>query len=250
LDYEVWVAEQLGEFIRFQTKESLPDDFSYTDTVKFWLNKFEIKNTKTAAAEIGASQQAVTNWLADGTRPRLRMTMNLCWVFGVTLLQFLKREVPSGHNGKLKPSIDAGTRHASPSRRRRIDKPALERELTRIIRSNDYAILSFTEICRKKLDRNDIVVRENFPELACAIAKRFLEGRKLLADVKRNQLCAAIQTYARYLHSRGIIPNHKTLQQYVDRPTMLRCAWAIEALRQVRTELGYEDQDEQLLLAI
>jgi hypothetical protein len=122
LDYEIWIAEQLGEFIRFQTRNTLPVDFDYTGTIIHWFGKFGIKNTRAAAIEIGASQQAVTNWLNDQTIPRLRMTMNLCWVFGVSLLQFLKKEVPRDHDGKLRQSIDAGMRHNSPSRRCRIDK--------------------------------------------------------------------------------------------------------------------------------
>jgi hypothetical protein len=59
-----------------------------------------------------------------------------------------------------------------------------------------------------------------------------------------------LQTMARHLHAQGIVPNHKTLQHYVDSPGKLRCDYAIEALRQVREELGYYALDRQLLLDV
>jgi hypothetical protein len=67
---------------------------------------------------------------------------------------------------------------------------------------------------------------------------------------KRNQFCALIETVARFLHARRIIPNYKTLQAYVDNPGRLRCDWAIAAIKKVRIELGYEDLGEQLDLPI
>ena len=250
LNYEIWIAEQLGEFIRYQVNNRLPESYSYTRTLSFWLDKFNIKNTSSSAKELGASQQAISNWLGNQAIPRLRMTLNLCWVFGVSLMQFLKMEEPKGHDGKLQQSMEGGVRHNSPSRRRRIDKPALEKELTAILRSNRYATMSFSEICRSKLGRSDIVVRETFPELSKVISKRYLENRRLTSEVRRDQLCAAIFRYANFLHTRGIVPNHKTLSQYVDRPSLLRCSWAITAIKEVRLKLGYEDEAEQLFLAV
>ena len=145
IDYEIWIAEQLGEYIRFQTANSLPGDFSYADTLHFWIEKFAVKLSKPYAKELGASQAAMTNWLRLGAIPRLRRTMDLCWVFGVSLLQFLQKTVPKNHDGKLRKSIDQGARYASASTRRRIDKNALESALSAILRENRYALMSFTK---------------------------------------------------------------------------------------------------------
>lgn len=250
LEYEIWVAEQLGEYIRFQITDTLPENFSYTETLRFWMDTFELKVSRASAKQLGASHNAMINWLRDGAIPRLRMTLNLCWVFGVSLLQFLKHEVPRKHSGKLEASIDAGMRHASVSKRRRIDRADLEAQLTSIIRENKFANMPFREICAKKLKRRDLVVRQNFPELSRQISKRYLENRRLDAQVRQEQYCAAIKAYSRRLHARGMVPNHKTLALFVDRPSKLRCEWAIVAMREVRTELGYEDEGEQLLLAV
>jgi hypothetical protein len=40
------------------------------------------------------------------------------------------------------------------------------------------------------------------------------------------------------------------VRPYLDRAGKLMCDWAIRALREVRIELGYEDQAEQLFLPI
>jgi hypothetical protein len=105
-------------------------------------------------------------------------------------------------------------------------------------------------VCEKKLHRRELVVREHFPELAKAISKRYLENRKLRATVRRAQFCAGLNTMARELHAKGIVPNHKTLTPFMDNPSKMRCEWAISALRDIRSELGYESKDEQLQLAI
>jgi hypothetical protein len=109
---------------------------------------------------------------------------------------------------------------------------------------------SLSEICEKKLKRRDMVVRQVFPELTKAIAKRYLENRKQAAEIRHEQFCTAIKAWARRLHARGFVPNHKTLAPFLDTPTKLRCDWAIAALTEVRIELGYEDEGEQLLLAV
>ena len=69
-----------------------------------------------------------------------------------------------------------------------------------------------------------------------------------MATERRKEYCAIVKSRARFLHSRGVVPNYKTLGPYMDQPGKLRSSWAIEALREVRVELGYENQAEQLLL--
>jgi len=109
---------------------------------------------------------------------------------------------------------------------------------------------SFDEICDKRLNRNPWVVRQYFPELAKAIAKRYLDNRKLMASIRQEQFCASIRAVSRFLHFRGTVPNHKTLAPYLDQPARLRCEWAIRALQEVKAELGYQNDGEQLILAV
>ncbi|MBI2518166.1 MAG: TniQ family protein [Opitutae bacterium] len=250
IDYEIWIAQQLGEFIELQEGDTLKSDFAYTDTLRFWFDWFDLGASAASARMLGVSQPAICKWLGDKSIPRLRTTMNLCWVFGLTLRQFLSCAPPAEHDGKLRESIDAGTRHASVSRRRRIDKAKLGHDLTSILRDNKFAMLPFETICQEKLGRRAMVVRQNFSDEARAIARRYLDNRRLMAAIQREQFCAAIRTTAKFLHSRGIVPNHKTLAAFLDRPSKLRCDWAIEALRQIRCELGLEDDGEQLALPL
>lgn len=250
LDYEIWIAEQLGGYIQFQITDSLPPDFNYAATLKFWLEKFSFRVSKSSARELGASQAAMSNWTALNAIPRLRMTMNLCWVFGLSLLEFLQRQAPKNHDGKIRKPVDADVRYASAAGRRPIDKNKLEAALSSILRENKYAMMSFAEICEKKLNRRCTIVRDYFPVASRAIAKRYLENHKLTAQVGQQQYCTAVKAWSRHLHTRGIVPNHKTLKPFVERPSKLRCEWAMAALKEARIELGYEDTGEQLLLAV
>src|SRR5690606_1337258 len=119
-----------------------------------------------------------------------------------------------------------------------------------IVRENRFPLMSFTEICQRKLKRREVIVRELFPDLAKRISRRYRDTRKVMADIRQEQFCAGLKAAARALHSRGVVPNHKTLKPYVSPSTNIRCEWAIAALRNVRMELGYESAEEQLLLPV
>jgi hypothetical protein len=122
--------------------------------------------------------------------------------------------------------------------------------LTTVLRENQFARLSLSEICGQKLKRRATVARYVFPKLAKALAKRHPENRRLVAEMQRQQFCTLVLTAAEFLHGRGIVPNYKTLSPYIAHAGKLRCHWAIEYLYRVRAELGYEDLGEQLLLAV
>jgi hypothetical protein len=250
LDYEIWIANQLGDFIRESATGTATNSHSYFECLHYWMEAFELRNASAVAKALGTTSAVVCTWLQEQSTPRLRTTLNLCWVLGVSLLEFVRRKIPESHDGRLRAPVDLRVPRAAASRLRPHDKSALEQELTAILRESRFAMLSFTEICERQLHRRELVVRRNFPELARAIAKRYLDNRRLMAEVRQQQFCAAIQTTARFLHARGIVPNHKTLSPYLDRASKLRCAWALSALRQIRIKLGYENMDEQLLLPI
>lgn len=251
LEFENWVAQQLGDFIVFQTNQSLDEILDLSDTLNYWFRKFEIPRSTVGARSLGVSQAALSIWLSNRTMPKLRTTLGLCWVFGLSLHEFLNRKLPANHDGKLRlPAAEVGVRRNAHNRRRIIDKAELHYKLTNILRENQSALLSFEEICKKRFNRSSGVVRKCFPDHARQIANRYLSNRQLFAEIRREQYCATIKTVARFLHSRNIIPNHKTMRQYLDQPARLRCAWAIAALREVRSELGFEDDGEQLLLPV
>jgi hypothetical protein len=246
IDYEIWVARELGNFIKYQASHELPTDLSFSLSFRFWLNKFGLKNDSKSSTQLGITTQAMHNWFSKKTKPRLRMTLNLCWIFNLPLLDFLLCQQPISHSGILRPSADAGERHATTSVRRPLDKSKMEIRLNNIIDQNLHALVSFSEICRKHIKRSDIFIRQCFPELSRKISQRYLHNRKLLAQLKQDQYCTAIKSIARHLHGNGIIPNHKTIAQYVEQPGKLRCAYAIEALREVRVELGYYNHERLL----
>ena len=250
LDYELWIAEQLGAYIAFQCREPLPDDFDCNRTVQFWIDQFGLKVDAKTAAQLGVSYLTLTQWASRETMPRIRTTLNLCWVFGISLLEFLHRKLPQAHSGSLRESIDGGVRKIAPSVRRPVEKEQMYQKLKTIVYENKFATLPFTEICRRKLQRREVVVRDLFPDLARMVSRRFMENRKLLGELKRERFCSDIKATARFLHSRGIVPNHKTLSQHLDSPGRLRTGFAVAALNEVRAELGYGCAEEQLLLAV
>jgi hypothetical protein len=118
------------------------------------------------------------------------------------------------------------------------DHVALAAELRRILDENLYPMMSFTEICRDKIGRRNMVVRQYYPDLARKISRRYREGRKLRWRQEKARFCAEIKETARFLHERGVIPNHKTLKAYVSKPSNLRCEHAIKASQEIRQDLA------------
>ena len=109
---------------------------------------------------------------------------------------------------------------------------------------------TLVSVRKLQLKRNDPVVRQTFPFLAKEIAQRYLRNRKLWALQQRDSYCAVIKTTSRFLHSIGVVPNHKTLKPYLKPAGRLMTDYAREALHEVRVELGYYAEGEQLTLAV
>jgi transcriptional regulator with XRE-family HTH domain len=250
IEYEVWITNQIANCVRHVANGGQLCQNGFVDCLAYWANRFEFKKPADIAKAFGCSGSSVSNWMTDKSVPRLRMTVNIAWVFGVGLVEFLNKVIPPSHSGRLQAPQEPFTRYVGTSRRRPIDRHKMEEELRAIIRENRYPTLSFREICEQKLKRGPTIVRDYFPELAKELARRNLGNRRLKAQVEKNQYCESIRTYAKILHEKGIIPNHKTLAHFIDHPSRLRCSWAVEALKQIRLELGYETNDEQLELAL
>jgi hypothetical protein len=132
IEYEIWVATELGSFIQYQSTHELPEALSFPTSFRFWLDKFSLKNNNKSCAQLGLPKQAYHNWLQNQVKPRLRMTLNICWIFNLSLLDFLLCRQPDSHNGTLRQSADLGERHALTSVRRPIDKSKLELKLNNI----------------------------------------------------------------------------------------------------------------------
>lgn len=250
VDYEVWVAEQVGDCITDAAlgNELCPRPFS--EVVRHWFDLFDLRTPKVASKEIGVGDNAILNWINLGAKPQLRTTINMCWVFGVGLRDFLRMKVPSGHNGKLRPNPEANRRGAAPSRRVRIDRGKMEAELKSILHKPKYLDLSFSEICRSKIKRRDPIVRDYFPELSKQISARYLKYREVLGEEKRHHYCEKLKAMARTLHMFHVVPNHKNLAPHMTPSANLRCEWAINALNEIRAELGYADPNNQLWLPL
>lgn len=248
--YEVWVAEQVGDGIAAAARGERLCPKPFSKVVKHWLDLFEIRSPWNAGKLIGTGDNAVINWLTHGAKPQLRSTLNMCWVFGVGLRDFLKMRVPQNHDGKLRPTCEANRRAAAPSRRVPIDRKKMESDLLLILHKPKYLDLSFTEICHTKIKRREVIVRQYFPDLAKKISARYLKYRKVVAEEKRHNYCEKLKAMARILHSFHIVPNHKNLASHMSPAANLRCEWAIKALDEVRAELGYSDPNNQLWLPI
>lgn len=248
MDYEMWIAQEVASFVSSTTKDAFSQAIDFGAALRFWLRQFDLGDTAKAAKCLCEPQMSLIQWLR-GTKPRLRTTLSICWVMDLSLLEFIQCRVPSSHAGRLRSPVDLEGPKISSAARRPVDQNQLKRRLTTIVRENLYPMMSFSEICSRHLNRRDTVVREVFPDAARTISARFLANRQLLARVQREQFIGEIRAIAEFLHSQGIVPNYKTMRPYLQRPGRLRCAWAIEALEIVRTELGYSES-EQLLLGI
>lgn len=248
MDYEVWVADQIGDCIAAIAKGSDIAPYSFHRVLQHWFDLFEIRTPGEAAKLTGSGDFAISNWLNQEAIPRLRSTLNLSWVFGVSLRDFLSLSVPNDHDGRLRGSVEPNARQIGKSRRVPIDRRGLEQHLAKIIKKDLYPDSSFAEICRSKIKRNEVTVREYYPDLAKMISARFLKNRRETAQKKRRIYAAAIRAAALEVYREGKIPNHKNLKEYIKPYSILRSEWAMAELHAIRAQLGFEIPDPQLEL--
>jgi len=105
--------------------------------------------------------------------------------------------------------------------------------------SEEYPFPSFNEISRR-LSISSTNLRKSYPKLSHAISERYLHDRSRKAEQRKNHLAAKIRRIAIQLHESGEEPLGYKISKHLDKPLMIVQDIALEALQEIRKELGYD----------
>ena len=112
--------------------------------------------------------------------------------------------------------------------------------LKEILESNEYPFPSLKEVSRR-LKIGTHVLRKTCPELSKLISLRYLNDRSDQADIRRQKLREDVRRIAIQLHENGEEPFGYKISEKLDKPLTIIQGVALESLREIRKELGYED---------
>lgn len=249
-EYEIWVSEQVGEYIANSLSFPFPADYSFENSLRFWMRQFGLCWNEECARKIGAFKPALGNWLNSGQKPRLRMVLSLCWVFGASLTDFLLCRVPTRHPGVLRSPPEARKKSRIVMRPQKPNLSALERRLNDILKKKLFPLQSFESICARILRLNKRLIRRHFPDQAKQISNRYLANRAVWIERNRAMYVKSLKDFARQLHQIGIAANAYNLSRFEMLKGRIRASFALKAIREVRIELGYYSNARQLELPI
>lgn len=184
MDYEVWVAEQTETLIDGLRTSPLPPEFSWSETINHWLTHFDLQGVRGLGPRIfGINGTSLGLWMRGEQIPTMQHLFNFAWVMQLSVTQFLHKELPGNHDGKLVPSLMCQSKEKT-APKRRIDRPKILRQLRKIIDEDLYPYESFTRIAQR-IGRSTGVLNQNFSDEAKYLGQRFMNNRKVKARLHR-----------------------------------------------------------------
>ncbi|MEM7592659.1 MAG: TniQ family protein [Cyanobacteria bacterium P01_A01_bin.83] len=131
----------------------------------------------------------------------------------------------------------AGLRHREYKKIQKIE--TIKTLLEKILNSEEYPFPSFSEVS-KRVGMSSTNLRKNFPQLSRLIAEKYLHDRSQEAEKRKNQLAQEIKSIAIQLYSEGEEPLGYKISKRMDKPLAIIQDVALDALQEIRKELGYE----------
>ena len=112
--------------------------------------------------------------------------------------------------------------------------------LKEVLEGDEYPFPSLKEVSRR-LKIGTHLLRKTCPELSKLISLRYLNDRSDQADIRRRKLREDVRRIAIQLHENGEEPFGYKISEKLDKPLTIIQSVALESLREIRKELGYED---------
>lgn len=221
MDYEVWVSDQTESLIQSLHKNPLHEDYSFADSLNFWLEKFELKGVPAIGPKyFGVKSNALGLWMRGTTRPKVEHLFNFAWVFQLEVEDFLRKRVPERHDGQLAVSLAMLPIEKSGRPRRRIDHGAIRRKLQQIIRDDEYYYDSFREIA-KRLHHCPGSIRDAFPEEAKILGQRYRMNKHIRARLRDAADAAEITEACTVIAEMNEVISARRVKAMVSKPSMV-----------------------------
>ena len=139
------------------------------------------------------------------------------------------------HAQSLYSSVSLRHREYEKNKRNELTKTSLEE----ILNSEEYPFPSFKEVSTR-LGISSINLRKNYPQLSRLIVEKYLQDRSKEAEKRTNKLAQEIRRIAIQLHNEGEEPLGYKISRRMDKPLTIIQNVALDALQEIRKELGYE----------
>lgn len=232
LEYSVWVARVVGEMIAYSGDTS---KFNFSDGFKKHLDYFGISSAADASKLLKVSHISIESWISGQSVPRFDQFLNVCYCMRVSPVEFFSQELMRvGTITQLRDSPKKTRTAIATSKRRPVDRLAMEDQLLNDIASRAFIHMHFREYCEKRFNRRDSIVRQYFPKLArefVAQNQKFSAYAKRTTQAGRN---AEVIEAARICIAEKLNVNHKNLRFFLRQPGMLMSQWARDLVKLIK----------------
>ena len=193
-------------------------------------------NIAAFARLIGLPRNQVWMWSKTQVLPQLLALLKICYVFKLSLLEFLTED-----NLKVSCSGDVQfiNQHKIELRGRITDFTSVEKSLKLILSKSQEEPPSLTAVA-KQLGVNRRTLTRRFPELCHAISNQYIEYKKA-RRLKQIQKCTyEIEKAVVELNRRGIYPSESNVSKLIFQPGYFREKEVRAALKKARQKLGIQ----------
>jgi hypothetical protein len=231
--WQRWVAEVVGELLAHASRlEAEPNSDRLAYAAGVCVQQLADGYPHRLARRIGRNEAVMDKLRGGPQRPTLGTLLCLCYVAGVTLVQFLT-ETPL----RLRPRrLPAG--------------PFLQRQPRRLILHDDAAYQAALEqalaspappsmrAMGRQLKCDPHYLYRHFPALCKAIAQRYLAFRRDQKAKRLERIGAMIRQAVFDLHQLGLVPSRNQVREYLKPMSFWTNAVAREAWQAAVNELG------------
>lgn len=242
-DVDLWQVQSLGALLALapSSRERL-SAANVTQQLSMLANKATAGNIAALSRRLKVPKNTLWLWHSGEVLPLLESSLNICYHFNLSLVDFFTGEVgespnldnwqvpkrqPSSGNANLVPSIAR-----SESFDLELTRSWLEQELSQ----EKSPPLSVSEIARR-LGCHRRVLYKYFPDLCSAIAAIYKNYRQKSHQSNVDYCCQHIRQIVVQLYAEGKYPSESRVVALMDKPAFLRYGEVRSALQLARTDL-------------
>jgi transcriptional regulator with XRE-family HTH domain len=238
LSFQLWVVENVGEILAAATElQSRPLRGNLARSTSSVIDYCYEGVAKKLATTLGKSKSSVWGWKSGSNKPSLGKILTLCYVAGISLLDFLTSEgsIKSGYFNQRAFTNKKSVKIIKAPPRKINNAKDVKLKLTKYL-NPDVEPIPMVRVA-EFIGYGEKLLRKKFPELCKQISQRYLSSKKKLSEKRRSDFVEDITSAVSYLHSSGQPITRARIAAYLNKPQYLNNPKVCAPMREARLKL-------------
>jgi len=232
--WQVWIINNLGSILATSSNMPIIAREKVAQSLSMCIEQTTQGNIAAFARLIGLPRNQVWMWSKSQVSPQLLALLKICYVFKLSLLEFLTED-----NLEVNCSGDVQfiNQHKIELKGRITDFASVEESLKLISSQSQEKPPSLTAVA-KQLGVNRRTLTRRFPELCQAISCKYIEYKKTRRLETIQKCTCEIEKAVVELNRQGIYPSESNVSKLISQPGYFREKEVRAALTKARQKLG------------